>query len=193
METTTTVHAPIFILRAATEPPREMADHFNFNADQRQRLFELLCWKSQYMVCRPLRHLLGDDAIVAVALSQVGNIGGEPYWTWYGFESHVEWCACFVNWCAAQCGYIDTGVCPKFAGCGNGVQWFRDRGQWLDGSVEPAPGMIIFFDWDQRGRLWPPRWGGADHVGIVERVKDGTIYTVEGNNNNFCRQDSPTR
>ena len=130
-----------------------------------------------------------DDAIVTVALSQVGNIGGEPYWSWYGFESHVEWCACFVSWCAAQCGYIDTGVCPKFAGCGNGVQWFQEREQWLDGSAKPAPGMIIFFDWDNEGGSGPQD-GEADHVGIVERVKDGSIYTVEGNSKNLCRRNS---
>lgn len=38
----------------------------------------------------------GNQAIVEVALTQVGNQGGEPYWSWYGFDSRVEWCACFV-------------------------------------------------------------------------------------------------
>lgn len=84
-----------------------------------------------------------SDQIVTVALSQVGNVGGEPYWSWYGFGSRVEWCACFVSWCANECGYIDTGVIQKFAGCVNGVQWFKDRGQWLDGSAEPVLGMIV--------------------------------------------------
>lgn len=192
VETTTTVTRTYLYITGSHRTAEEMADHFNFNADQRQRLSELLAEGNRSIWSAVLYGIYsGDDAIVTVALSQVGNIGGEPYWSWYGFESHVEWCACFVSWCAAQCGYIDTGVCPKFAGCGNGVQWFRDRGQWLDGSVEPAPGMIIFFDWDNEGGSGPQD-GEADHVGIVERVKDGTIYTVEGNNNNFCRQDSYT-
>ena len=192
METTTTVTRTYLYITGSHRTAEEMADHFNFNADQRQQLSELLAEGNRSIWSAVLYGIYsGDDAIVTVALSQVGNIGGEPYWSWYGFESHVEWCACFVSWCAAQCGYIDTGVCPKFAGCGNGVQWFRDRGQWLDGSVEPAPGMIIFFDWDNEGGSGPQD-GEADHVGIVERVKDGTIYTVEGNNNNFCRQDSYT-
>ena len=70
---------------------------------------------------------------------------------------------CFVSWCANECGYIDAGVIPKYAGCVNGVQWFKDRGQWLDGSAEPAPGMIIFFDWaDESGQD-----GLSDHTGIV--------------------------
>lgn len=127
-----------------------------------------------------------DDQIVTVALSQVGNVGGEPYWSWYGFGSRVEWCACFVSWCANECGYIETGVIPKFAGCVNGVQWFKDRGQWIDGSAEPVSGMIIFFDWDNKGSSGPQD-GQSDHVGIVQKVENGIVYTVEGNSGDSCR------
>ena len=98
----------------------------------------------------------------------------------------MEWCACFVSWCADQCGYIETGVCPKFAGCENGVQWFRERGQWIDGSAEPVPGMIIFFDWDNKGGSGSQD-GAADHAGIVQKVENGIIYAVEGNSGNLCR------
>ena len=129
-----------------------------------------------------------DDQIVAVALSQLGNVGGEPYWSWYGFGSRVEWCACFVSWCANQCGYIETGVIPKYAGCVNGVNWFKDRGQWADNDIEPAPGMIIFFDWDNKGSSGPQD-GESDHTGIVERVEDGIVYTVEGNSGDSCREN----
>ena len=121
------------------------------------------------------------DAIVDVALSQVGNVGGEPYWSWYGFSSHVEWCACFVSWCADQCGYLDSGTYPKFSGCVFGMQWFQQRGLWLDGSAEPVPGMLIFFDWATQD-------GVPDHVGIVEKVENGVVYTVEGNSRDMCRQ-----
>ena len=190
VETTTTVTRTYLYITVSHKTAEEMADRFSFNADQRQQLSELLAEENRKLWSSVLYGIYtGDDAIVTVALSQVGNIGGEPYWSWYGFESHVEWCACFVSWCAAQCGYIDTGVCPKFAGCGNGVQWFRDRGQWLDGSAEPVAGMIIFFDWDNQGGS-SPRDGEADHVGIVECVKDGSIYTVEGNSKNLCRRNS---
>mgnify|MGYP000757303518 FL=1 len=124
----------------------------------------------------------GNQAIVEVALTQLGNEGGQPYWSWYGFEGRVEWCACFVSWCANECGYIDTGVIPKFAGCVLGSQWFKDRGQWQDGSFEPSAGQIIFFDWEGDGE--------TDHVGIVECVENGTVYTVEGNSGDTCRQNS---
>ena len=123
----------------------------------------------------------GGDAIVDVALTQVGNVGGEPYWSWYGFNNHVEWCACFVSWCADQCGYLDNGAYPKFSGCVFGMQWFRQHGLWLDGSVEPMPGMLIFFDWATQD-------GVPDHVGIVEKVENGMVYTVEGNSRDMCRQ-----
>ena len=132
---------------------------------------------------------IGDQTIVEVAASQLGNVGGEPYWSWYGFESRVSWCACFVSWCADQCGYIDAGIIPKFSGCVNGVNWFKERGQWLDGSEEPVPGMIIFFDWDNKGSSGPQD-GESDHVGIVERVEDGRVYTVEGNSGDSCRENS---
>ena len=101
-----------------------------------------------------------------MALSQLGNVGGRPYWSWYGFESRVDWCACFVSWCANECGYLDTGVIPRFASCSIGLQWFRERGLWRDHSYEPRPGDLIFFDWDDEDE---GQDGAADHVGIVEK------------------------
>ena len=165
-----------------------MADRFNFNADQRQQLSELLAEENRSMWSAVLYGIYsGDDAIVTVALSQIGNVGGQPYWSWYGFNSRVEWCACFVSWCANECGYIDSGVIPKFAGCVNGVQWFKDRGQWQDGSFEPSAGQIIFFDWDNKGSSGPQD-GQSDHVGIVEKCENGIVYTIEGNAGDSCRQ-----
>ena len=158
-----------------------------FEAEQREYLAELLKDENNYIWTAVLYGIrYSDDQIVTVALSQVGNVGGEPYWSWYGFGSRVEWCACFVSWCADQCGYIDTGVVPKYAGCVNGVQWFKDRGQWIDGSAEPVPGMIIFFDWDNKGSSGPQD-GQSDHTGIVQKVENGIVYTVEGNSSDSCR------
>lgn len=131
----------------------------------------------------PLGQILYDpdttQLIVEVAASQIGNVGGEPYWSWYGFTERVEWCACFVSWCANKCGYLDTFI-PKFAGCSTGVQWFKARNQWADRTITPEPGMIIFFDWD--------RDGVPDHTGIVEKSENGYIYTIEGNAADSCRK-----
>ena len=114
----------------------------------------------------------GSQAIVQVALTQEGN-GGDTYWSWYGFAQREEWCACFVSWCADQCGYIEAGVIPKFSLCSAGMEWFESRGQFMDGSYVPSSGDLVFFDWGNDGSV--------DHVGIVESVVDGTVYTVEGN------------
>ena len=122
--------------------------------------------------------------MVAIAQSQIGQTGGQPYWSWYGFGSRVEWCAIFVSWCAEQCGYLDAGILPKFSSCGVGVQWFQNRGQWLPGSATPEPGMVIFFQWYGSDSLI------ADHVGIVEKVENGRVYTIEGNSNDQVRQNS---
>lgn len=66
-----------------------------------------------------------------------------------------------------------------------GVPWFQERGLWQDNSYEPRPGDIIFFDWDDGGQD-----GYSDHVGIVEKVENGRIYTIEGNSGDSCRQNS---
>ena len=86
--------------------------------------------------------------------------------------------------------YIDIGVIPKFAGCVTGVNWFKSRGQWADGSFEPAPGMIIFFDWDSPNGESGPQDGLSDHVGIVEKVENGRVYTIEGNTSDSCARRS---
>ena len=115
---------------------------------------------------------MGNGAIVQVALTQEGN-GGTTYWSWYGFKNRVSWCACFVSWCTDQCGYIESGVIPKFSLCSDGVKQFQKRKQFKDGSYVPVAGDIIFFDWGDNGTI--------DHVGIVESVTKGTVNTVEGN------------
>lgn len=169
----------------------EMALQYGFGDEQNEHLAALLEEGNASMWAAVLYGVYGeDDQIVAVALSQIGNVGGMPYWSWYGFGSRVEWCACFVSWCANECGYIDIGVIPKFAGCVNGVNWFKGRGQWADGNFEPAPGMIIFFDWDSPNGSSGPQDGLSDHVGIVQKVEDGRVYTIEGNSGDSCAQRS---
>lgn len=122
-----------------------------------------------------------NQAIVEVALTQIGNEGGEPYWSWYGFTSRQEWCACFVSWCAEQCGFIESGIIPKFSYCPTGAEWFQNKGQWQDRNYEPQEGDLIFFDWDGDGT--------TDHVGIVEKCENGIVYTVEGNSGDAVEQN----
>ncbi len=130
-----------------------------------------------------------NSEIVLVAKAQIGNEGGDKFWKWYGFEEHVAWCACYVSWCANECGYIDKGIIPKFSGCVNGIQWFKDRNQWHDRgeSYYPIIGDIIFFDWYNENGIQD---GTCDHVGIVTRtdITNRNIYTIEGNTSNKCAE-----
>lgn len=119
----------------------------------------------------------GNQAVVDLAKIQVGNVGGYPYWSWYGFGSRVEWCACFVSWCYGQMGLSE----PRFAACqSQGIPWFQSHGQWgARGYDNLAPGDAIFFDWDLDG--------SADHVGIVIGTDGSRVYTVEGNSGDACK------
>ena len=182
---TVEVETAVLVISVSHKTAQEMAEQLGFDADQKEQLRELLSEEYDGLWNELLYGIaVGSSDLVAVALSQVGQVGGEPYWSWYGFGSRVEWCACFVSWCADQCGLLDSGAVPKFAGVGTGVQCFQSRGQWLDGSATPEPGMIVFFKWYGSDSLI------ADHVGIVERVEDGRIYTIEGNSDNMVRQNS---
>ena len=180
VQTETTVTQTYLYITVSHKSVDEMATQYGFNQEQKDYLAELLKEENNSLWSAALYGIkASDDQIVTVALSQVGNVGGQPYWSWYGFEGRVEWCACFVSWCANECGYIDTGVIPKFAGCVLGSEWFKDRGQWADRSHEPSAGTIIFFDWKGDGE--------TDHVGIVQKCENGTVYTVEGNSGDSCR------
>ena len=119
----------------------------------------------------------GNPELVELAKRQVGNVGGQPYWSWYGFNSRVEWCACFVSWCYGQMGLSE----PRFAACqSQGIPWFQSHGQWgARGYDNLAPGDAIFFDWNLDGR--------ADHVGIVIGTDGSRVYTVEGNSGDACK------
>lgn len=103
------------------------------------------------------------------------------YWSWYGYSGRVAWCAIYVSWCADQCGFLDTGVIPRFEGVVAGVSWFQSLGQWQDRYYEPSPGDIIFFDWEPDNN--------CGHVGIVEKCENGIVYTIEGNSGDKCLQN----
>ena len=180
VEETQTVERTRLIISVSGKTAQQMAEEYGFDEKQLGYVTELLSEEYSDLWTSLSVPGVGSDDIVAVALSQVGNVGGQPYWSWYGFSSRVEWCACFVSWCAEQCGYIESGVIPKHSYCPTGVEWFRSRGLWQDRSSIPAPGSIIYFDWGGDGV--------ADHVGIVESCDGNTVYTIEGNANNACKR-----
>lgn len=159
-----------------------MMNNYNFNTKQKEQVKELLSAKYDSLWHSVIYEIsTGNSDMVQIALSQVGNIGGQPYWSWYGFSSRVEWCAVFVSWVANQAGYIEKGIIPKFSVCETGANWFKEKEQWKPKNYIPKPEDIIFFDWELDGKI--------NHVGIVEKVEGNIVYTIEGNSNDdMCRQ-----
>ena len=123
---------------------------------------------------------IGNAEIIKVAASQLGNVGGDKYWKWYGFKSHVAWCTIFVSWCADQCGYVKAGIIPKYSNCRDTMRWFKAKHQYQNKSYTPAEGDIIWFDWNGDGK--------ADHIGFVESCDGKGVHTIEGNSGNRCRR-----
>lgn len=134
--------------------------------------------------------------LVQVALNEVGylekasnsqledktaNPGGgnyTKYGQWFGMNGDF-WCNIFVSWCANECGLIDGGIIPKSALCSTTYSWFEQKGQAVNVTsasqfTEMQPGDIILKGGGSYGRH------GA-HIGIVEKVEDNYVYTVEGN------------
>ena len=186
-ETSVETEVTVLVITVTHKTALEMAQVLNFDSNQKEQLQELLSPEFDDLWNELLYGITlgsGNGNLVAVAQSQVGNVGGATYWSWYGFSSRVEWCAIFVSWCADQCGLLDSGALPKFSGVGTGVNWFQSRSLWLPGSAKPEAGMLIFFKWYGSDSLI------ADHVGIVERVENGRVYTIEGNSSDTVRRNS---
>ena len=93
-----------------------------------------------------------------------------------GQKQGVAWCAVFVGWCFLQCFGKETALrlqCqPKSgnagAGCSAAAGYYKAKKQFR---TTPEAGDQIFF------------WNGSEvsHTGIVKKVADGKVYTIEGN------------
>ncbi len=182
----TILHISINHLSASEE-----ASKLSFNTEQMAQLNELLDVKYAALWSHILKGVgQGSSELVNLALSQLGNEGGEKFWRWAGLDERCAWCALFVSWCADQTGLMASGQIPYFSFVSDGVDWFKEKGRWIDGSEVNSsnydkliqPGMIIFFDWEPDGK--------PNHVGIVTKVSDGNIYTVEGNRGDAVAEGS---
>lgn len=151
-------------------------------SDEKKAELQVKVYGDTDYVSHVLRYYhIGNGNIVLIAKSQVGNVGGSKYWKWYGFKSRVSWCACFLSWCANESGDLDKTI-PKFAGVSDGMTWFKDHDKWKGKNYTPSAGDIIFFDWDNDN--------DPDHVGIVEKVENGKVYTIEGNSSDEVKAKS---
>ncbi|CVI67957.1 hypothetical protein BN3660_01048 [Eubacteriaceae bacterium CHKCI004] len=128
----------------------------------------------------PIYAFSTGESIVVVAMGEIGyheGAGNETKYGEYTGTNGMSWCHAFVSWCANECGFVDMGIFPKTASCEIGRQWFIGHQQYQasDGTYEPKPGDIIYFDYGQEGV--------SHHVGIVEYTENGVVHTIEGNKN----------
>lgn len=115
--------------------------------------------------------------IVNIALGEVGNDYSK-----YGLAS--DWCAAFVSWCARQSNIPETEI-KTYYSVWQGIQWFDGQGRFKESSYRggnyiPNVGDIIFINWN--GLLG---YYDGNHTGLVTRVENGKVYTVEGNTNGY--------
>ena len=88
-----------------------------------------------------------------------------------------EWCDTTVSAAAIQAGMVD--LIGTECGCERHIAIFKKLGIWIeDGTITPKPGYIIVYNWNTRNQ---PNDGFADHIGVVDSVKDGIITCIEGN------------
>ncbi len=112
--------------------------------------------------------------IVATARNEIGNHGSK-YWKWYGVNYKMQWCCVFLSWIADENGLMDEYI-PRFASVKVGSRYFESKNQLkLASKYTPKPGDIVFFDYPSDYLI--------DHVGLVEKVENGIVYTIEGNAN----------
>lgn len=113
----------------------------------------------------------GDSTYTYFSEWYIDGYARDPRWNQY-----TPWCGCFLSWGAEQQRDTIDGAPPRFANVDTGMEGFQKSGKWRnpnDANNMPIPGDYVFFDWD--------RGSDPDHVGAVLCVKDGFLYTIEGN------------
>jgi hypothetical protein len=172
---TATVTMTVLRITVTHKSTDDMVSQYGFSDEQNVWLDELLKPECHSMWNALLYGItsIGDGSLISIAETQLGNVGGEIYWSWYGFAVREPWCACFISWVAEQCGFLEAGILPRFSSCADGIQWFKNRNQWQEPGYTPAPGDLLFIDWEDDGI--------TNHVGIVEHADATTVYTIEGN------------
>lgn len=150
------------------------------------------------------------SAVVSLAVSQQNDpqaVNGEKYWKYLGFSSRIEWCACFVSWVLNNVEYNGqklTKINFKSASVAQWMNYFyqtdglefkyndncsKFKGKNGSGTYTPKPGDVIFFDWNNSFNGTMPV-SFEDHIGLVQKVENGKIITIEGNASNSVRSNT---
>lgn len=107
-----------------------------------------------------------------------------------GNKNGYDWCDQFVDWCFYKlCGnkdraeYIECQTGNFGAGCGFSLKYYKAAGRF---DKNPKVGDQIFFKYSNDDST-------ADHTGIVVRVTDTLVETIEGNSGNQVQRKAYSR
>ncbi|KXT69090.1 GBS Bsp-like repeat-containing protein [Streptococcus cristatus] len=140
------------------------------------------------------------DRVLAAAAAMVGVKGGSaehhrlvndynsvrPLPVGYAVKNSDDWCDIFTTVIFQREGLSD--LIGRECGVERHIHIFKRLGIWNeDGNSTPKAGDIITFNWDQNSQQ---NDGWADHIGIVEKVENGIIHTIEGNSNDEVKRNT---
>ena len=140
------------------------------------------------------------DRVLAAAAAMVGVKGGSaehhrlvndynsvrPLPVGYAVKNSDDWCDIFTTVIFQREGLSD--LIGRECGVERHIHIFKRLGIWNeDGNSTPKAGDIITFNWDKDTQQ---NDGWADHIGIVEKVENGIIHTIEGNSNNVVKRNT---
>ena len=126
--------------------------------------------------------------LLSYAMDQLGYREGPNNWNKYAAEpamtqllgwnaQNQPWCNIFVNACFVVCFGLEIGAAMLYQPIGGGsalcrasADFFKAACAWIERGLTPEPGDVIFFY----------RSGDINHMGIVSRVADGSVVTIEG-------------
>ena len=140
------------------------------------------------------------DRVLAAAAAMVGVKGGSaehhrlvndynsvrPLPVGYAVKNSDDWCDIFTTVIFQREGLSD--LIGRECGVERHIHIFKRLGIWNeDGNSIPKAGDIITFNWDKDTQQ---NDGWADHIGIIEKVENGIIHTIEGNSNNEVKRNT---
>ena len=132
-------------------------------------------------VIRAASNLVGTSTGSAAHQRMVEDYNSvKPLPVGYAVKNTDDWCDIFVTVVFQREGL--SHLVGRECGVERHIQIFKKLGIWNeDGTTTPQSGDIITFNWDKDTQQ---NDGWADHIGIVERVENGWIHTIEGNSSN---------
>ena len=131
---------------------------------------------------------LGLEAL-GIAIGEIGNgeeggnNSGQYVARYHGIDDDGDddddgaWCASFVSFCCRSAA-DDLSISLPFRTSRGAKALYKKIGDAGQYTTNPMPGDVVCWD---RGK--PGSWQG--HIGIVEKMENGVLHTIEGNVGRF--------